>query len=84
MPNNLRYAHSRKMAKVRKLALTGREKQVLSLIRQGFLYKQVACELEISIKTVEFHMAKILRKFKISDRYELEISALEAGSPSSN
>jgi len=55
--------------------LTGREKQVLNLIRKGFLYKQVALELGITTKTVEFHMSKILRKFNTSDRYELEINS---------
>lgn len=51
--------------------LTGREKQVLHLLSQGLLYKEIAANLKISTKTVEYHTSKILRKFKVKDRYEL-------------
>ena len=51
--------------------LTGREKQVLILLKKGLLYKEIALELNISIKTVEYHVSKLLRKFEVGDRFDL-------------
>lgn len=51
--------------------LTLREKDVLRLIARGFVYKQVARKLEISIKTVETHVSSVLRKLQLSNRHEL-------------
>ncbi|NCO66818.1 MAG: hypothetical protein COW32_08375 [Candidatus Aquicultor secundus] len=51
--------------------LTGREKQVLSRLVKGLPYKQIASELSISKKTVEFHSSKIFKKLQVSDRFEL-------------
>lgn len=53
--------------------LTGRERQVLDLIKKGLLYKQIAKELDVTCRTIEFHAAKLLKKFNVKDRYELEI-----------
>lgn len=43
--------------------LTRRERQVLALVAQGNSTKEIAIELGISPKTVEFHRANLLRKF---------------------
>ena len=43
--------------------LTGRESQVLERIVAGRLNKQIADDLNISIKTVEAHRANIMEKF---------------------
>ncbi|MBE0448546.1 MAG: hypothetical protein IBX64_10700, partial [Actinobacteria bacterium] len=51
--------------------LTGREKQILRLLQRGLLYKQIADEFNVTIKAVEFHTSKILRKLQSSDRFEL-------------
>jgi DNA-binding NarL/FixJ family response regulator len=51
--------------------LTTREKDVLRLIARGFVYKQVARKLNISIKTVETHVSSVLRKLQLSNRHEL-------------
>jgi len=51
--------------------LTGRERQVLKLLKRGFLNKEIADELNIATKTVEFHITKILRKLQCYDRFEL-------------
>ncbi len=45
------------------VSLTPREQDILSFIEQGFTSKQIARELEISPKTVEFHRSHLLRKF---------------------
>lgn len=51
--------------------LTQREKEVLRLIARGYIYKEIARRLHISIKTVETHVSAVLRKLQLSNRYEL-------------
>ena len=51
--------------------LTQREREVLRLIARGYAYKEIAKELFISIKTVETHVSAVLRKLRLSNRYEL-------------
>ena len=46
--------------------LTAREKQVLEGIVKGLLNKQIAGDLNISIKTVEAHRANIMHKLKVN------------------
>ncbi|NLA52276.1 MAG: response regulator transcription factor [Alcaligenaceae bacterium] len=46
--------------------LTGREEQVLERIVAGRLNKQIADDLNISIKTVEAHRANIMEKLEVS------------------
>jgi two-component system response regulator FixJ len=43
-------------------SLTSREKEILCLIGQGKMNKQIAHELNISISTVECHRAKLMKK----------------------
>jgi DNA-binding NarL/FixJ family response regulator len=58
-------------------ALTLREREVLRLIARGYLYKEVALELGISVKTVEAHVSAVLRKLQLSNRHELSRWAVE-------
>ena len=57
--------------------LTPREREVLRLIARGYLYKEVALELAISPKTVEHHVAAVLRKLQLSNRHQLSRWAAE-------
>jgi DNA-binding NarL/FixJ family response regulator len=45
--------------------LTDREREVLALIAQGKANKEIAEQLAISVRTVETHRAKIMRKLDI-------------------
>jgi DNA-binding NarL/FixJ family response regulator len=51
--------------------LTAREQEVMRLIARGYTYREVAAKLFISIKTVETHVGKVLRKLQLSNRHEL-------------
>lgn len=51
--------------------LTTREQEVMRLIARGYTYREVATKLFISIKTVETHVGKVLRKLQLSNRHEL-------------
>jgi DNA-binding NarL/FixJ family response regulator len=51
--------------------LTAREREVLRHIARGYAYKQIARQLNISVKTVETHVSAVLRKLQLSNRHEL-------------
>jgi DNA-binding NarL/FixJ family response regulator len=57
--------------------LTERELEVLRHIARGYLYKEVALRLGISVKTVEAHVGSVLRKLQLSNRHELGRWAME-------
>ena len=52
-------------------ALTERERAVLRCVIAGKLNKTIADELEISVKTVEFHRAKVMEKMRVESVAEL-------------
>ena len=52
---------------------------MLRLIARGYLYKEVAHNLGISAKTVEAHVAAVLRKLQLTNRHELSRWAMEQG-----
>jgi|TARA_B110000908_G_scaffold171636_1_gene235112 two-component system nitrate/nitrite response regulator NarL len=60
-------------------ALTGREQTVLLQLAQGDSNKDVAIELEISVRTVETHRKNIKRKLGISSTAGLTRYAMEHG-----
>lgn len=57
--------------------LTPREQEVLRLIARGYMYKEIARRLGISVKTVEAHSSSVLRKLQLSTRHELSRWATE-------
>ena len=57
--------------------LTMREREVLRLIARGYMYKEVAQQLDISPRTVEAHVSAVLRKLQLSNRHELSRWAVE-------
>lgn len=52
-------------------SLTPRELEVLRLLARGYMYREIAQELVISIKTVETHTSNVLRKTQQSNRNAL-------------
>ena len=59
--------------------LTSREREVLQLVAEGNLNKEVAADLGISIKTVEKHRQNVMRKLGIHDTAGLTRYAISAG-----
>jgi DNA-binding NarL/FixJ family response regulator len=57
--------------------LTPREREVLRHIARGYMYKEVAQRLGISVKTVEAHVSAVLRKLQLSSRHELSRWAVQ-------
>jgi len=61
------------------MTLTGREKEVLSLVAQGASDQEIAEELVISVHTVKSHMRNILAKLQLGHRHEAAQYALREG-----
>jgi RNA polymerase sigma factor (sigma-70 family) len=57
--------------------LTPREREVLRLIARASTYREIARELNISVKTVESHVSSVLRKLQLSTRHQLTRWAAE-------
>ncbi len=61
------------------LLLSGREREVLHLIAEGYSAKEVASELCISSKTVEAHRTSLMRKLNVRKATELVRYAVRHG-----
>lgn len=59
--------------------LTVREKEILKLIAEGKLNKEIAALLNLSIRTVENHRANIMKKLNINNTAELVKYAIQQG-----
>jgi two-component system response regulator NreC len=59
--------------------LTGREREVLTLIAKGRTNKEIGAELGISPRTVESHRESVVRKLRIRTVAGLTRFAIEAG-----
>lgn len=57
--------------------LSGRERQVLSLLTQGKTNKDIASELRITEATVKCHVGAILVRLGVTDRTQAVIAALQ-------
>jgi DNA-binding NarL/FixJ family response regulator len=60
-------------------SLTPREREVMTLIARGYKYREVAEELNISVKTLENHMKHIFDKLGVASRHEVTRLAFETG-----
>jgi DNA-binding NarL/FixJ family response regulator len=59
--------------------LSNREREVLRLIALGYSNKEIAAQLEISVKTVEAHKANSMRKIGLRSRIDIVNYALLQG-----
>lgn len=57
--------------------LTHREYEVLKMITNGLLNKEIACKLSISERTVKNHISNIFKKINVSDRTQAAIYAIK-------
>jgi two-component system response regulator NreC len=57
--------------------LTTREKEVLKLLAEGNSVKEIACDLKLSVKTVEAHKFNLMRKLDIHNKAQLVQYAIQ-------
>ena len=60
-------------------SLTKRELEILKLIAQGLLNKEIAAMLNISERTVKNHISNIFKKIDVSDRTQAAVFAIKNG-----
>jgi two-component system, NarL family, response regulator NreC len=59
--------------------LTSREREILQLIAEGHTTKEIAWRLELSVKTVESHRIRLMRKLDIHETATLVRYAIRRG-----
>jgi DNA-binding NarL/FixJ family response regulator len=57
--------------------LTTREREVLKLLAEGNSVKEIACDLNLSVKTVEAHKFNLMRKLDIHNKAQLVQYAIQ-------
>lgn len=59
--------------------LSPRETEILSLVAQGYSNRQIATDLNLSVKTIETYKARVMEKLDLHSRVELVRYALQHG-----
>jgi DNA-binding NarL/FixJ family response regulator len=59
--------------------ITGREREVLTLVGRGLSNTEIAADLTLSIATVKTYLTRLLTKLDARDRVQLVIIAYDAG-----
>lgn len=57
--------------------LTPKEKETLKMVAKGLDNKGIACSMDVSVKTVSYHMTNIMLKLEVKSRQEAAIWALK-------
>ncbi|MFW6082133.1 MAG: response regulator [Desulfosalsimonas sp.] len=75
------YIEGRKRLKTRSAwdSITRREREVLKMLGEGYMNKEIADMLHISVKTVEKHRANIMSKLNLHSASALTSFAIEQG-----
>jgi DNA-binding CsgD family transcriptional regulator len=56
-------------------ALSRRQREVLSSITQNLSNKEIAAKLNVSVRTIKFHVSSLLEKFDVRGRVDLMLQA---------
>ncbi|MCF6289703.1 MAG: response regulator transcription factor [Desulfobacterales bacterium] len=73
------YVHRFAVADATTQVLTAREREVLQLIAEGWATREIAGRLYVSVKTVETHRRKIMKKLDIHSVADLTKYAIREG-----
>lgn len=67
------------MAELKRRDITKREREIVRLVADGLKNREIAENLEISVKTVETHRANIMNKLGFRNVAQLVRYAVQAG-----
>lgn len=73
------FSFQEKKPSTEKTPLTGREKEILSLVALGLSNRDIAIKLDISEHTAKNHLKNILQKLHLENRVQLARYAFEKG-----
>jgi DNA-binding NarL/FixJ family response regulator len=59
--------------------LTARQREVLQLVAEGRTLKEIATALQVTVKTVEFHKARLMQRLLVHSSAELTSIAIRHG-----
>jgi DNA-binding NarL/FixJ family response regulator len=59
--------------------ITGREREVLTLVARGMSNTEIAAHLQLAVPTVKTHVSRLMAKLGARDRAQLVITAYETG-----
>ena len=59
--------------------LTDRQREVLQLVAEGRTLKEIASALHVTVKTVEFHKARLMQRLQVRSSAELTSIAIRHG-----
>lgn len=59
--------------------LSDRQKEILTMVAQGFTYKEIGSALYLSLSTIKYHMAEILDRLQLGHRSEAIAYAQRTG-----
>ena len=59
--------------------LSDREEEVLRQIARGYTNREIAAQLDVSVKTVETHKARAMEKLELGSRAGIVAYAIRAG-----
>lgn len=62
-----------------KSTLSKRENEILVLLSEGFANKEIAYQLSISERTVQFHIKSLFTKIEATSRTDVVIKAIKKG-----
>ena len=57
--------------------LTSREKEIMNYLIEGLSYKMMACNLNLSLDTVRFHLRNIYKKLQVKSKAEVIFKVLK-------
>ena len=57
--------------------LTRREQEILALLAKGYLYKEIADQLGITLSTVRAHLHAVYEKLHVQSRTEAVVKFLD-------
>ena len=73
------FFHQNKKAAAELEQLTAREQDILRLLAKGYLYKEIADQLAISMSTVRTHVSSVYEKLHVHSRTEAAMKLMEKG-----
>ena len=78
-PTMARYLLEQHRPKVNDLSFSERELEVLELVAEGLIKKEIAKQLNLSPKTIDFHVGQIYKKFEVHNAPAAVAKAYQSG-----